>query len=173
MSRRKAAPKREILPDPKYGDQVLAKFMNHVMKSGKKSIAERIVYGALEIVEAKLKSGHALSEGESREGESGGSRALDVFDKALQNVRPMVEVKSRRVGGATYQVPIEVRPVRSLTLAMRWLVDSAKTRGEKSMPQRLAGELLEAASNRGNAVKKREDTHRMAKANQAFAHYRW
>lgn len=175
MSRRNAAPKREILPDPKFGNQTLAKFMNNVMKSGKKSVAERIVYGALDLIENKLKTGQfAQSEDEGgSEGGRGRLGPIDIFGKALDNVRPMVEVKSRRVGGATYQVPMEIRPTRSQALAMRWLVDSAKARGEKSMPQRLANELLEAYAGRGNAVKKREETHRMAKANQAFAHYRW
>ena len=156
MSRRKQAERRTILPDPKFGSDKLAKFVNMVMKSGKKAVAERIVYGALDQI--------------------GGKRSADpmeVLDRALENVRPMVEVKSRRVGGATYQVPVEVRPVRQQALAMRWIIESARARGEKSMPQRLAGELLEAAENRGNAVKKREDVHRMAEANKAFAHYRW
>tara|TARA_Y100000588_G_scaffold299708_1_gene321073 strand:+ start:454 stop:924 length:471 start_codon:yes stop_codon:yes gene_type:complete len=156
MSRRRVAAKRVILPDPKFGDETLAKFINILMLSGKKSVAERIVYGALEQVENKIKSD-----------------PLEVFNRALENVRPLVEVKSRRVGGATYQVPIEVRPKRRTALAMRWLVESARKRGEKSMGQRLAGELLEASESRGAAVKKREDTHRMAEANKAFSHYRW
>ena len=156
MPRRRVAAKREILPDPKFGNVTLAKFMNHVMVSGKKSVAERIVYGALEVVEQRLKKD-----------------PVEVFQEALDNVAPMVEVKSRRVGGATYQVPVEVRPSRRNALAMRWLVDSARSRSEKSMAARLAGELMDAADGRGSAVKKREDTHRMAEANKAFAHYRY
>lgn len=156
MSRRHAADKREILPDPKYDDKVLAKFINIIMQSGKKSVAERIVYGALAEIGAK-----------------GKPEPLEVFGKALENVRPVVEVKSRRVGGATYQIPVEIRADRSLTLAMRWLVDGAKKRAEKNMGLRLAGELLEASENRGTAIKRREDTHRMAEANKAFSHYRW
>ena len=156
MSRRRVAEKREILPDPKYGDQILAKFINMVMRSGKKSVAERIVYGALDQINQKTKND-----------------SLETFNKALENVRPIVEVKSRRVGGATYQIPVEVRQDRSITLAMRWLVDSSKKRGEKNMGLRLAGELMDAAENRGTAIKKREDTHKMAEANKAFSHYRW
>ena len=156
MSRRRVAEKREILPDPKYGNQTLAKFINMVMRSGKKSIAENIVYGALDEIGGK-----------------GKGDPMETFKKALDNVRPVVEVKSRRVGGATYQIPVEVRPDRSMTLAMRWLVDSAKNRGEKNMGLRLAAEILEAADNRGTAIKKREDTHKMAEANKAFSHYRW
>ena len=156
MSRRRVAEKTEILPDPKYGDKVLAKFINIIMRSGKKSIAEKIVYGALDEISGK-----------------GNPEPLEVFNKALENVRPVVEVKSRRVGGATYQVPIEVRTERSITLAMRWMVDAAKNRGEKNMGLRLAGELLDASENRGTAIKKREDTHRMAEANKAFSHFRW
>ncbi|MBZ0073105.1 MAG: 30S ribosomal protein S7 [Thiohalobacteraceae bacterium] len=156
MSRRKSAERREILPDPKYGNEMLAKFMNMVMESGKKSVAERIVYGALDQVAGK-----------------GVADPMDALTKALDNVRPMVEVKSRRVGGATYQVPVEVRAVRRTTLAMRWMIDAARKRGEKSMAGRLAGEILDAAESRGAAVKKREDIHRMAEANKAFAHYRW
>ena len=156
MSRRRVADKREILPDPKYGNKVLAKFINMVMRSGKKSIAEKIVYGALDEISHK-----------------GKGDALETFKKALDNVRPVVEVKSRRVGGATYQIPIEVRADRSTTLAMRWLVDAAKNRGEKNMGLRLAGELLDAAESRGTAMKKRDDTHKMAEANKAFSHYRW
>jgi small subunit ribosomal protein S7 len=156
MSRRRVAERREILPDPKYGNKVLAKFINMVMRSGKKSIAEKIVYGALDEISHK-----------------GKGDALETFKKALDNVRPVVEVKSRRVGGATYQIPVEVRADRSTTLAMRWLVDAAKNRGEKNMGLRLAGELLDAAENRGTAMKKREDTHKMAEANKAFSHYRW
>ncbi len=156
MSRRRETSKRQNLPDPKYGNQILAKFINMVMHGGKKSLAERVVYGALDTV-AERKHGEPL----------------EVFQKALENVRPMVEVKSRRVGGATYQVPVEVRSARQMALAMRWLVDAARKRGEKSMGLRLAGELLDAAESRGAAVKKREDTHRMAEANKAFSHYRW
>jgi len=156
MPRRRVAAKREILPDPKFGNVTLAKFMNHVMVCGKKSLAERIVYGALDLIEERMKRD-----------------PVGVFEEALANVAPMVEVKSRRVGGATYQVPVEVRASRQQALAMRWLVDYARARGEKSMPQRLAGELIDAAQGRGAAVKKREDTHRMAEANKAFSHYRF
>ena len=156
MARRRVAAKREILPDPKYRSEMIAKFINTVMLSGKKSVAESIVYGALDAVV-----------------ERGKGDAVEVLEKALDNVRPAVEVKSRRVGGATYQVPVEVRADRRNALAMRWLVDSARRRGEKGMGLRLAGEIMDAAENRGTAVKKREDTHRMAEANKAFAHYRW
>jgi small subunit ribosomal protein S7 len=156
MSRRKVAEKREILPDPKFGDLMLAKFINVIMRNGKKSVAEKIVYGALDQLSQKTKG-----------------NSLDVFSKALENVRPIVEVKSRRVGGATYQIPVEVRPARSMTLAMRWVVEAAKTRSEKNMGLRLAGELLDAAENRGTSIRKREDTHKMAEANKAFSHYRW
>ena len=159
MSRRAQAPRREILPDPKHDSEMLAKFINMVMRKGKKSAAESIVYGALERISERTGQQEA--------------QALETLQKALDNVKPMVEVKSRRVGGATYQVPVEVRPQRRQTLAMRWMIDSAKARGEKSMAQRLANELLDASENRGAAVKKREDTHRMADANKAFAHYRW
>jgi len=156
MPRRREVPKRIILPDPKFGSEKLAKFINMVMKSGKKAVAERILYDALDTIVAK-KSGDPL----------------EILDSALENVAPMVEVKSRRVGGATYQVPIEVRASRRQTLAMRWLIDAARKRGEKSMKLKLAGELMDASEQRGSAVKKREDTHRMAEANKAFAHYRW
>ena len=156
MSRRRVAEKREILPDPKFGSEMLARFINMVMQSGKKSVAERIIYGALGQMQ-----------------ERGSSDPVETLDKALDNVRPMVEVKSRRVGGATYQVPVEVRASRRTTLAMRWVIDAARSRGEKSMALRLAGELMDAAESRGSAVKKKEDTHRMADANKAFAHYRW
>lgn len=159
MSRRTQAPKRAILPDPKYGSQLLAKFMNMIMNDGKKSVAERIVYGALD----------RINEKEAHED----VKPLELLETALENVKPMVEVKSRRVGGATYQVPIEVRPARRQTLAMRWVIDAARKRSEKSMAHRLAHELMEAADNRGAAVKKKEDTHRMAEANKAFSHYRW
>ena len=155
MPRRRVVAKREILPDPKFGDQTLAKFMNHVMVSGKKSVAERIVYGALDVVKQR------------------GHEPITVFKDALENIAPMVEVKSRRVGGATYQVPVEVRPSRRTTLAMRWLVDYARARGEKSMALRLAGEMIDASQGKGSAVKKREDVHRMAEANKAFSHYRF
>lgn len=155
MPRRRVAAKREILPDAKYGSKVLAKFMNHVMEDGKKSVAEKIVYGALATVSKN------------------GANALEAFEKALDAIAPMVEVKSRRVGGATYQVPVEVRAERRAALAMRWLVDHARKRGEKSMALRLAGEISDAAQGRGSAVKKREDVHRMAEANKAFSHYRF
>ena len=156
MPRRRIVAKREVLPDPKFHNQVIAKFINHVMVSGKKAVAERIVYGALDRVNAR-----------------DGADPVETFEKALDAIAPMVEVKSRRVGGATYQVPVEVRPSRRNALAMRWLVDSARSRSEKSMAARLAGELMDAADGRGSAVKKREDTHRMAEANKAFAHYRY
>lgn len=156
MSRRRVAAKRDILPDPKFGDVTLAKLINVVMEDGKKSIAEKIVYGALDQVSSR-------ASGEP----------VDLLKQALENVGPMVEVKSRRVGGATYQVPTEVRPARQQALAMRWLIDAARKRGEKSMAQRLAGEIADAIDNRGSAVKKKEDTHRMAEANKAFSHYRW
>lgn len=158
MSRRRVIAKREILPDPKFGNETVAKFVNVVMERGKKSVAEQIVYGALERVGEKVK---------------GGAEALDIFNKALENVRPLVEVKSRRVGGSTYQVPVEVRPLRRTALAMRWLVDAARKRSEKSMGMRLAGEIMDAYENKGTAIKKREDMHRMAEANKAFAHFRW
>ena len=156
MPRRREVPKRTILPDPKFGDQTVAKFINVMMLDGKKAIAERIIYGALDIV-----------------GERGAEKPLDVFYEALDNIRPVVEVKSRRVGGATYQVPVEVRPSRRNALAMRWLVDSARSRNEKSMTQRLAGELMDAAEKRGGAARKKDEVHRMAEANKAFSHYRF
>ena len=156
MPRRREVPKREILPDPKYGNVDLSKFMNVIMESGKKAVAERIVYGAFEAIVSK-----------------GGKDPLEVFSAALSNVRPVVEVKSRRVGGANYQVPVEVRPARRMALSMRWLREAARKRSEKSMAQRLAGELLEAAEGRGAAMKKREEVHRMAEANKAFSHYRF
>jgi len=159
MSRRNQAPRRAVLPDPKYGNDMLAKFVNMVMRSGKKSVAERIVYGALE----------RISERSGQDDE----RSLELLGQALDNIKPAVEVKSRRVGGATYQVPVEVRATRRETLAMRWAIDAARKRSEKTMALRLAHELMDAAENRGAAVKKREDTHRMAEANKAFAHYRW
>ena len=157
MPRRRIVAKREILPDPKFGSQVLAKFINIIMVDGKKSVAEKIVYGALDIVAEK----------------KAGSDPVEVFELSLEKIRPSVEVKSRRVGGSTYQVPVEVRPARQSALAMRWLVEFSRKRGEKSMRQRLAGEMLDAIESRGSAVKKREDVHRMAEANKAFSHYRW
>ena len=156
MSRRRVISRRDILSDPKYGSELLAKFINMVMVDGKKAVAEKILYGALDQVASKRKSD-----------------ALDVLNQALENVRPLVEVKSRRVGGATYQVPVEVRPNRRNSLAMRWLIDASRRRSEKSMALRLAGELMDAADSKGSAVKKRDDTHRMAEANKAFSHYRW
>ena len=156
MPRRREVPKREILPDPKFGSVDLSKFMNVIMESGKKAIAERIIYGALDQVEKKS-----------------GKDPLEIFTVALNNIKPMVEVKSRRVGGANYQVPVEVRPVRRVALAMRWLKESARKRGEKSMAQRLANELLEAVEGRGGAMKKRDEVHRMAEANKAFSHFRF
>ncbi len=156
MSRRRAAVKREVLPDAKFGDLVLSKFVNSLMVDGKKSIAERIVYGALQVAQEKA----------SRD-------PIELFHEALENVKPSVEVRSRRVGGATYQVPVEVRPIRQQALAIRWLINAARGRSETTMMARLSGELVEAAQNRGSAIKKREDTHRMAEANKAFSHYRW
>ncbi|WOE74370.1 30S ribosomal protein S7 [Alterisphingorhabdus coralli] len=156
MARRRRPEKRVILPDPKFGDQVLSKFMNNLMLDGKKSVAERIVYGALDSVEAKAKTD-----------------PLQLFHDALNNVKPGIEVRSRRVGGATYQVPVEVRPERAQALAIRWLIAAARGRSETTMAARLSGELMDASNNRGNAVKKREDTHKMAEANRAFSHYRW
>ncbi|MGB5224441.1 MAG: 30S ribosomal protein S7 [Arenicellales bacterium] len=156
MPRRREVPKRQILPDPKFGNETLAKFVNILMLDGKKSVAENITYGALDLIQ-----------------ERGNSDPIEVFETALENVRPTVEVKSRRVGGATYQVPVEVRPSRRTALAMRWLVEASRKRGEKSMGMRLAGELMDAFENRGTAVKKREDTHRMAEANKAFSHFRF
>ena len=159
MSRRAQAPRRSSLPDPKFGNPMLAKFINMVMKSGKKSVAEKIVYGAIDRMSDRV-------------GKDQG-RAIELLGQALDNIKPAVEVKSRRVGGATYQVPVEVRAARRETLAMRWAIEAARARSEKSMAVRLAHELIDAAENRGAAVKKREDTHRMADANKAFAHYRW
>jgi small subunit ribosomal protein S7 len=156
MSRRHSAEKREIMPDPKYGNAVVTKFMNSVMYAGKKSVAESIVYGALDLIEAKTKQ-----------------QPLGVFQQALDNVMPSIEVRSRRVGGATYQVPVEVRTSRRQALGIRWIISAARERNEKTMTERLSAELLDASNNRGNAVKKREDTHRMAEANRAFSHYRW
>ena len=156
MSRRHRADKREITPDPKYHNEVVAKFMNSVMYEGKKSVAENIVYGAFDLIEGKIKQS-----------------PLTVFQQALDNVMPSIEVRSRRVGGATYQVPVEVRSVRRQALGIRWLISAARDRNEKTMTERLSAELLDASNNRGNAVKKREDVHRMAEANRAFSHYRW
>lgn len=156
MPRRREVPKREVLPDPKFGSELLSKFMNAVMQDGKKSVAEKIIYGALDDIVSKK-----------------GGDGLETLEAALENVRPSVEVKSRRVGGATYQVPVEVRPQRQNALAMRWLIEAARKRGEKSMARKLAGELMDAVEKRGAAVKKREDVHRMAEANKAFAHFRW
>lgn len=156
MPRKREVPKREILPDPKYGSQKIAKFVNIIMYDGKKSVAEKVMYGAMEL----------MAERTNKD-------ALGLLEQALDNVSPMVEVKSRRVGGATYQVPVEVRDIRRQTLAMRWLIDAARKRSEKSMINKLAGELLDAAESRGAAVRKKEDTHRMAEANRAFAHFRW
>ena len=156
MSRRHSAEKREIIPDPKFGDIVVTKFMNSIMYDGKKSAAESIVYGALALIETKTKQG-----------------PLPVFEQALENVMPTIEVRSRRVGGATYQVPVEVRTARRQALGIRWIISAARERNEKTMTERLFAELLDASNNRGNAVKKREDTHRMAEANRAFSHYRW
>jgi small subunit ribosomal protein S7 len=156
MPRRREIPKRKALPDPKYGDRLVAKFINGVMLRGKKSTAEGILYGAFEVIEGRYKED-----------------PLEVFKRALENVKPRLEVKSRRVGGATYQVPVEVRPERRVSLAMRWLRNAARSRSEKSMRERLAAELVDASQGRGTSVKKREDTHKMAEANKAFAHYRW
>ncbi|MDP2901484.1 MAG: 30S ribosomal protein S7 [Methylovulum sp.] len=156
MSRRRVATKREIIPDPRFSSVMLTKFMNMIMESGKKSVAEGIVYGALDVIEGK---GHAVP--------------LEVLSKALENIQPRVEVKSRRVGGATYQVPVEVRPSRRMALAMRWLIDASRKRNERGMSAKLAGELMDAFENKGSAAKKREDTHRMAEANKAFSHYRF
>jgi len=156
MSRRHSAEKREVIPDAKFGDVVLTKFMNSVMRDGKKSVAEAIVYGAFDIIEQKLKTD-----------------PLEVFRQALENVSPAIEVRSRRVGGATYQVPVEVRAERRQALAIRWLIQAARSRNDRTMVERLSAELIDAANNRGTAVKKREDTHRMAEANRAFSHYRW
>ena len=157
MSRRRRAEKRDVLPDPKFGDLVLTKFMNYVMYEGKKAVAENIIYGAFDLIENKRRD----------------QGPLETFHAALENVSPSVEVKSRRVGGATYQVPVEVPPNRRRALSIRWLVAAARKRGENTMMEKLAGELLDASNNRGSAVKKREDTHKMAEANRAFSHYRW
>ncbi len=156
MSRRHRAEKRDVIPDPKYGDNILSKFMNSIMLDGKKSVAERIVYGALDQIEEKAKQ-----------------NPISMFHQALENVMPALEVRSRRVGGATYQVPVEVRPDRRQALAIRWIITAARSRNENTMVERLSGELMDATNNRGAAVKKREDTHKMAEANRAFSHYRW
>jgi small subunit ribosomal protein S7 len=156
MSRRHSAEKREIIPDPKFHDVIVTKFMNSIMYEGKKSVAETIVYGAFDVIESKTKQ-----------------NPIEVFKSALENVAPAIEVRSRRVGGATYQVPVEVRVIRRQALAIRWIITAARGRNDKTMVERLSSELMDAANNRGNAVKKREDTHRMAEANRAFAHYRW
>lgn len=196
MARRKSAPKREILPDPLFKSKLLAKFINTTMRRGKKSVAEKAVYGALDFVVKQLKKNNKLTSvaaeshrdskhetesttsvakatGDIRQDEASRVAAIHVFKKALENVTPTVEVKSRRVGGSTYQVPVEIRATRRLTLAMRWIVEFANGRNEKTMMVRLGNEILDAIEGRGGAVKKREDVHRMAKANQAFAHYRW
>jgi small subunit ribosomal protein S7 len=154
--RRRRAPQRPVLPDPVYGSKVLTKFINAIMLDGKKSVAQKIMYGALERIESKT-----------------GEKGIEIFNKAMENVRPVMEVKSRRVGGATYQVPVEVRPVRQQSLAIRWIVDAARKRNERTMIERLSGELMDAATEKGAAFKKKEDTYKMAEANKAFAHYRW
>lgn len=174
MPRRREVPKREILPDPKHHSELLAKFINVLMVSGKKSTAEKIIYGALTVLGERVKKAKKADEDETGSGsQSGSATVLRYFEQALDNVRPSVEVRSRRVGGATYQVPVEVRTDRSIALGMRWIVQAARSRGEKGMMLRLAGELMDAFENKGSAAKKREDTHKMAKANQAFAHFRW
>lgn len=177
MPRRREVPKREILPDPKHHSELLAKFINVLMVSGKKSTAEKIVYGALAVMEERLKKSKKSDEesGESGTSATGGASGsiMRHFEQSLDNVRPTVEVRSRRVGGATYQVPVEVRLDRSIALGMRWIVQASRSRGEKGMMLRLAGELVDAFENKGSAAKKREETHKMAKANQAFAHFRW
>jgi len=180
MSRRHAAEKRQILPDPRFGDLVLSKFINNLMLDGKKAIAESIVYDAIQILESKAGNDNKLTGAdEAEEGDSGEaalvakSKGLALFHRALKNIKPKLEVRSRRVGGATYQVPVEVRNDRAIALAMRWLINAARGRNENTMTDRLANELLDAVNERGNAVKKRDDTHKMAEANKAFAHFRW
>ncbi len=173
MSRRHAAEKREILPDPQFNDVVLSKFMNNIMLDGKKSVAEKIVYGALEVMVEKAANDVVADDDAEGATSSEGHKGLRLFHKALKKVAPQLEVRSRRVGGATYQVPVEVRFDRARALAMRWIIDAARKRSERTMKDRLAGELLDAANERGNAIKKREDTHKMADANKAFAHFRW
>lgn len=170
MPRRREVPKREILPDPKHHSELLAKFINVLMISGKKSTAEKIIYGALAVLDERVKKSKKSDDEDSS---GGNGSVLRYFEDALDNVRPSVEVRSRRVGGATYQVPVEVRHDRSIALGMRWIVQASRSRGEKGMMLRLAGELMDAYESKGSAVKKREDTHKMAKANQAFAHFRW
>ena len=174
MPRRRVVAKREIIPDPKIGSELLAKFINTLMVDGKKSIAEKVIYGALDVVEQRLKK-QPKKESDDSEGEGGSGQLtpIEFFAAALEKVKPTVEVKSRRVGGATYQVPVEVRPSRSTALGMRWLVQGARSRGEKGMMLRLAGELIEAYEGKGASVRKRDEMHKMAKANQAFAHFRW
>lgn len=175
MPRRREVAKREILPDPKHHSELLAKFINVLMVSGKKSKAEKIIYGALAVMSERLKKTRKSDDhgSDSESGLSHTASALEQFEQALENVRPTLEVRSRRVGGATYQVPVEVKTNRSIALGMRWIVKAARSRGEKGMMLRLAGELMDALENKGAATKKREDTHKMAKANQAFAHFRW
>lgn len=173
MPRRREVPKREILPDPKHHSELLAKFINVLMVSGKKSTAEKIIYGALSVLEERIKKIKKADVEDEGNGSSTAGGVLRYFEQALDNVRPTVEVRSRRVGGATYQVPVEVRTDRSIALGMRWIVQASRTRGEKGMMLRLAGELVDAFESKGSAVKKREETHKMAKANQAFAHFRW
>lgn len=175
MPRRREVPKREILPDPKHHSELLAKFINVLMISGKKSKAEKIIYGALELLDERVKKLKKSKDESDADGSmsSASARVLQYFEQALDNVRPTVEVRSRRVGGATYQVPVEVRADRSIALGMRWIVQAARSRGEKGMMLRLAGELADAFESKGTSVRKREDVHKMAKANQAFAHFRW
>ena len=171
MSRRHSADKRQILPDPRFNDLVLSKFINNVMERGKKSTAESIVYGAIEILEKKAANQNVETTADDEIAAK--SKGLRLFHNALKNIKPRLEVRSRRVGGATYQVPVEVRNDRGIALAIRWVIDAARARGEKTMTDRLANELLDAANERGSAIKKRDDTHKMADANKAFAHYRW
>lgn len=173
MPRRREVAKREILPDPKHHSELLAKFINVLMISGKKSTAEKIIYGALDVMDERLKKMKKNEDEDESGGSNGSAGVLRYFEQALTNVRPTVEVRSRRVGGATYQVPVEVRLDRSIALGMRWIVQASRSRGEKGMMLRLAGELVDAFESKGSAVKKREETHKMAKANQAFAHFRW
>ena len=175
MSRRHQAEKREVLPDPRYNDVVLTKFMNNLMLDGKKSVAEGIVYTALEALAEKVGNDNTVVEGDEDQGSAGGSGhgGLSLFHKALKRVAPQLEVRSRRVGGATYQVPMEVRFERGRALAMRWIIDAARKRSERTMAERLTNEIMDAANERGNAIKKRDDTHKMAEANKAFAHFRW
>jgi small subunit ribosomal protein S7 len=172
--RRRSAEKRKVIPDPKFGSELLSQFINRVMVSGKKSLAESIVYTSIDLMTQRAKTkAKKGEEGTGDDGDEGGSSGIEIFIRAIENLSPMVEVKSRRVGGATYQIPIEVPPARRKSLAMRWAIEAASKRGDKGMALRLAAELLDAAEGRGEAFKKKEDVHRMAKANQAFAHYRW